>query len=488
VKPKQDSRIRYSIDRTHHHSAALAIASSCALASTSLVHAGDCDPQDVAKILASDVATDDVFGTAVAIDGHTAIVGAPRADYVSIGSAYIFDVSDPDQPIQVDKLTPSDGASGDKFGFSVAIDGDTAVIGARLDDDNGWRSGSVYIFRNDGNGNWLESAKITASDGAEDDGFGRSVAISGNTVLVGAPHDDDDGENSGSAYVFDIAIPGDPVELTKLLAQDGSEDSSLGRSVAIDGDTAIVGAYRDDEYGYAAGSAYLFRDDSGSGDWVQVAKITASDAAPEARFGNAVAIDGDTAVVGAYSASDHHGEDSGAAYVFERTGDVWIEKAKLNASDGAMSDLFGYSVAIYADSAMVGAVGDDDNGESSGSVYIFRDDGNGNWIEIDKITASDGAHGDSFGCSVAIDGDTAIVGASGDDNIVENSGSAYLFDVSCISTCPADINGDATVDVLDLLAVLAAWGESDVPEDLNGDGTVDVLDLLELLAAWGPCE
>ena len=192
-------------------------------------------------------------------------------------------------------LTASDGMAGDQFGYSVAIDGDTLVVGAYGVGDNGFNSGSAYVFTRTGT-IWTEQAKLTASDGAERDRFGWSVAIDVNTIVVGAWGDDDNGERSGSAYVFTRSGT-TWSQQTKLTASDGAARDQFGGSVAIAGDTIVVGAHQDDENGNRSGSAYVFTRTETT--WTQQAKLTASDGAADDIFGISVAIAGDTIVAGA---------------------------------------------------------------------------------------------------------------------------------------------------------------------------------------------
>ncbi|MCK9516973.1 MAG: FG-GAP repeat protein [Ottowia sp.] len=389
-----------------------------------------------AKLIASDGAADDRFSQSVAIsgDGDTVIVGAYQdgdKGFAS-GSAYIFTRTGSTWTEQA-KLLASDGIASDWFGYSVAIsaDGSTVLIGSRLDDDKGFNSGSAYVFTRSGS-TWTQQAKLIASDGAANDYFGSSVTISadGNTAIVGAYQDDDLGSASGSAYVF-TRTGSTWTEQAKLLASDGAASDYFGISLAIsgDGNTAIVGAYGDDDLGSNSGSAYVFTRTGST--WTQQAKLTASDGDASDTFGSSVTIsaDGNTAIVGAYQ-DDDLGSASGSAYVFTRTGSTWTQQAKLTASDGAASDVFGYSVAISSDGniAIVGAYGDDDLGTDSGSAYIFTRSGV-TWTEQAKLTASDGAADDNFGNSVAIsgDGNIAIVGAYMDDDKGSASGSAYIF-------------------------------------------------------------
>ena len=375
------------------------------------------DPSDLTP---SGVVADDYFGYSVAVDGDIAVIGAYGDDGAGIdsGAAYVF-TKVSDRWIRTAKLTASDGAAYDNFGVSVAVDGDIAVIGAYGDDGAGIDSGAAYVFARD-SGTWSQAAKLTASDGAALDYFGYSVAVDGDTVLVGAYQDDDeddDLEDSGSVYVFvePGAGWGTGTETAKLTASGGGEDDYFGISVAVDGDTAVIGASGDDDNGADSGSVYVFIRVSGT--WSQQTKLTASDGAAYDWFGYAVAVDGDTVVVGAYG-DDDNGPASGSAYVFIRVSGTWSQQTKLTASDGAAYDWFGHSVAVDGDTAVVGAYGDDDNGPASGSAYVFIRV-SGTWSQTVKLTASEGAADDWFGYSVAVDGDFPVVGA----------GSAYVSGV-----------------------------------------------------------
>jgi hypothetical protein len=214
------------------------------------------------------------------------------------------------------------------------------------------------------------------------------------------------------------------------------------------------------------------------------AKLLSSDGEAYTNFGNSVAIDGNLALIGAYR-DNGNGSNSGSAYLYRFDGSSWQEEAKLLASDGASNDSFGFSVAVSGNLALIGAVYDDDNGSNSGSAYIFRFDGKV-WQEEAKLLASDGASEDNFGRSVSIDGNLALVGAYWDDDNGSNSGSAYIFN---FGSCEGDINGDGNVGVGDILVTIEQWGPcSNCDADINGDGEVNVIDLLAIVGAWGPCE
>jgi hypothetical protein len=322
------------------------------------------------------------------------------------------------------KLIASDAAAADLFGSSVAVSGDTAVVGATYDDSPATDAGSAYVFVRS-NGAWTEQAKLTASDVAAGDNFGNRVALSGDTAVVGAPADDSPATNAGSAYVF-VRSGGTWTEQAKLTASDAAANDQFGVSVAVSGDTAVVGARRDDSPARDAGSAYVFVRSEVT--WAEQAKLTASDAAENDELGTSVAVSGDTAVVGAYF-DDSPASDAGSAYVFVRSGLTWAQQAKLtaaDAADGADGDNFGTSVAVSGDTAVVGAPIDDSPATHAGSAYVFVRSGV-TWAQQQKLTASDAADSDNFGSSVAVSGDTAVVGSPRDNSPASIAGSAYVF-------------------------------------------------------------
>ncbi|MCH8305428.1 MAG: T9SS type A sorting domain-containing protein [Candidatus Marinimicrobia bacterium] len=371
------------------------------------------------KITASDGAVRDEFGFSVSISGDYAVVGAiwddDNGDFS--GSAYVF-IRNGTSWVQEAKLLPSDGARNDEFGYSVSISGDYAVVGARFD---GSRSGSAYVFKRAGT-SWTQEAKLLPSAGSGGN-FGASVSISGDYAVVGALFDDDNGDRSGSAYVFKRAGTSWTQE-AKLLPADGAADDRFGNSVSISGDYAVVGAVMTDPFSVGgSGSAYVFKRTGTT--WTQEAKLLASDGAAGDAFGSSVSISGDYAVVGA-KGDDDNGSGSGSAYVFKRSGTSWQQEAKLLPSDGAAEDYFGLSVSISGDYAVVGAYRDDDNGGSSGSAYLFKRTDT-SWVQEAKLLAFDGVGGDFFGYSVSISGDYAVVGARGDADNGDESGSAYLY-------------------------------------------------------------
>ncbi len=386
---------------------------------------------ELAKLSASDAAGDDSFGRSVAISGDMALIGAHRNDDAcksdpacNSGSAYVFR-SNGKTWIQETKLTPSDAALGDWFGWSVAASGNAVVIGAFNEGNTGGvvpdGPGAAYVFRFDGS-TWAEESKLIASDAAIADGFGQSVSIDGDVIVVGAPGDND---SAGSAYIYRFNGT-NWAEEQKLVASDASTGDNFGFSVSLSANVAVIGAHlRDGASALNAGSAYVFRFNGSS--WIQEATLSASDAAAEDWFGWSVSVSGNVAVVGAKL--DDDGEfTSGSAYVYRFDGSNWIEEQKLHASDAAWADWFGQAVTVAGDVILAGAHGDDLGGSKSqsGAAYVFRYNGT-QWIEEAKLTASDAALGDQFGISVSVSGETAVIGAHWSDDVGLNSGSGYVF-------------------------------------------------------------
>ncbi len=442
------------------------------------------DMTETARLTASDVEPDDEFGRSVSISGDNIVVGA-YGDERRLGSAYVFEKPATGwvNMTETAKLKASDGAQNDRFGYSVSISGDNIVVGATGDDDKNSNSGSAYVFEKPATGwvNMTETAKLTALDGYRDDSFGISVSISGDNIAVGAYQDDDNGYNSGSAYVFEKPATGwvNMTETAKLTTSDGAEYDNFGISLSLNGDNVVVGAYGNDD----SGSAYVFeKPATGWVNMTETAKLTASDGASKDSFGKSVSISGDNIVVGA-NGDDENGSNSGSGYLFRKqdtgwtsmtqsfkaiplpgilnflnkygcsvaiSGDYavvgssgyctkigcvyllynnsvdWERVAVLTSSDGESNDNFGISVSISGDNIVVGADGNDD----SGSVYVFEKPATGwiNMTETAKLTSSDGAQADYFGISVSISGDNIVVGAYGDDENGSYSGSAYVFE------------------------------------------------------------
>ncbi len=251
-------------------------------------------------------------------------------------------------------------------------------MGATEDDDDGLSSGSAYVFsrHQGGTDHWGQLMKLTASDAAAGDRFGSSVAVSGDIAVVGAREDDDAGTSSGAAYVFsrNQGGPDNWGEVTKLTASDAAGGDALGWSVAVNGDVAVAGAIGDDDNGNGAGAAYVFmRNEGGADNWGEVAKLLASDGAAGDEFGGSVAASGDLALAGANLHSTGH-TDNGAAYVYFRNEgglNAWGQAAKLMAADDLPNDRFGFSVALSGDIALSGSGFEDSVATDAGSAYVF---------------------------------------------------------------------------------------------------------------------
>ena len=371
------------------------------------------------KILASDGEENDWFSFSVSVSGTTALIGAPNdndmGDYA--GSAYVYTLMGSTW-MEQEKLLAYDGEEMNTFGDAVCLDGDTAIVGAPYDWDNGVDSGSAYVFFRSGE-SWTMEAKLLASDGAGEDHFSLAVAVSGDTVLIGAPGDDDNGTDSGSAYVFN-RIGNTWTQQAKLDAQDASAGDNFGKALALSGDTALIGAYYDDNNGVDAGSAYVF---TRTGDtWTQQAKLLAADGTENDNFGDSVSLDGATALVGATRDNSF----TGAAYVFVRTEETWTQQAKLLATDAQTYKYFGQSVALDSDTALIGAPDDSETAFRSGAAYVFERTGN-TWTQQAKLLASDGEEYDLFGNDVALSGNIGMIGTPWESENGFWAGCAYVF-------------------------------------------------------------
>ena len=472
---------------------------------------------EVIKAVASDREADDFFGFSVDISDDKAIVGAFQ-EGASAGAAYIFELNGGVWS-ETFKLVASDGAVDDRFGYSVSISGDKVIIGAYQEDEDAsggatlGDAGSAYVFELSG-GVWTETAKLVASDRGASDLFGRGVSISGDRVIVGANQEDHDLlgvnsiSNSGSAYIFDLS-GGVWSETAKLVSSDRAADDFFGLSVDISGDKAIVSSYLDNhnETGGAilnnVGSAYIF--ELSGGVWSETAKLFASDGTTWDSFGFSVSIDGDKVVAGAHRQDrDASGgtalSDAGAAYIFELSGGVWTETAKLVASDRGVTDLFGVNVSISGDRVVVGANQEDEDATggttvlNAGSAYVFELIG-GVWTEASKLVASDRAADDLFGRGVAISGNRVIVGAYREDENVsggttlQDPGSVYMF-MTCNENQNVSISGN--IATAQTVGVTYQWldcdnGNAVIASETNQSFTASVSGNYAVVVTEGNC-
>ncbi len=438
-----------------------------------------------AYLKASNTEADDQFGYAVAVSGNTLVVGAPGedsdADVVDgdqenndslwAGAAYVFVRSGVEWSFQA-YLKASNSDFGDYFGYSVAISGDTIVVGAPYEDssattvngdqedDSVEEAGAAYVFVREDD-TWNQQAYLKPDNTGYHDFFAQSVAISGDTIVVGARREDGEYEDSGAAYVF-TREEGNWSQQDYLKASNADEGDLFGYSVAISEDSIVVGApYENDEGVHYGGAGYVFVRDGST--WSEQARIIASNGDPGDFFGISVDISGDNIVIGAQgedsNAMDVNGDEdnddanfAGAAYVFIWDEGGWSQQAYLKASNTESEDRFGHSVALSGNTVVVGAYYEDsdaagidgnqaDNSASeSGAAYVFTRK-NDDWSQKAYLKASNTGAGDRFGLSVDLSFYTLVIGAdqedshatgvdgNGGNDEAKDSGAAYVFKI-----------------------------------------------------------
>jgi len=486
---------------------------------------GQCEATEFAQVMPSDWSRWRHLGRSVSLSGDTAVAGGypDDSEQSAPGWAYVYqrNYGGVGNWGEVAILAASDSADGDRFGHSVSISGDTIVVGAYRHDVSYYSDcGAAYVFERDAGGsdNWGQVAKLMASDGEANDSFGYAVAIDGDTIVVGAR-----GENvEGAAYVFVRPPAGwtDGFETAKFKAASPIRNERFGAAVAVSGDTILIGDYNTPGY-EGIGAAYIFEEPPGG--WVnatETAKLTASDGAANDSFGWSVAIDGDRVLVGAPQ-DDDLGDDSGSAYIFEMPPGGWAdmtETVKLTATGGVASDGFGASVSIEGNMALV-SLRQNWGGIGAGCVFVF--DGS-SWVEQGRLLPSDGEPYDGYAQSLCLSGDHAVIGATEwdyDPGGVQGRlvGAMYVFpylsdcdqngtlDVCDIvdgtlhdddgdgtpdeCECIGDLDGDGDIDLTDLAILLAHYGMTSGATyedgDLDGDEDVDLTDLAALLAVYG---
>lgn len=378
---------------------------------------------DLQKLIPSDGKEKDYFGYSVAVDKNTVLVGANRADHgetPDAGAGYVYELGADGWQLQA-KLIAQNPSALDTLGGNVALNNNTAVLGAIGRSDNGEKSGAVMVFER--NHSWQQKHLIMPSDGKAGDAFGQSIALTENVLVIGAPHSDTPDKDSGSVYVY--TRKGERwIFETKLTAHDGATGDLFGISVAIDKNTILVGADLNDEKAENAGAVYVFSNDGEQ--WQQQAKLTASDAGNTDIFGVRVAISENTALISARRDDDDKlGVDAGSAYIFERTGQQWRQKTKLLAPDGKADDRFARGVALEENTAIISAMHHDAAGKDAGAVYVYNLR-NGKWSLSSKILADDSKVGDRLGWNVALSPDHIVMASPHSDNNGIESGAVYI--------------------------------------------------------------
>jgi len=364
-------------------------------------------------------------GWAVALDHGTMVIGADQDNRAAAGggAAFVY-VGAPVAPQFQAALTASDADAGDNLGVSVAIDGDAAIAGAFHRFAPTPAPGKAYVFRRTGT-TWTEEAKFVAPDGQNNDAFGWVVAIKGDIAVVGAPKAwSGSPTGAGGVYVFE-RVNGVWEYDTKLTRPN---EYTFGWSVALDGTTLVVGASLG--YSPSAGRVFVYERNLGL-QWVLQQQLAPADLAANAEFGNAVAISGNTLLAGAWFNSA--GGTLGSAYFFERSAGVWTQTAKFDSQGGARAETFGEAVAIDGDRAIVTDSGLDMNAvdQDTGAAYLFAR-GTTGWKSVGTITATGGVSGDYFGTAAAIQADGIAIGAAyyQDPISYDQTGAGYLFQLA----------------------------------------------------------
>jgi len=387
---------------------ALALFALAALVRTA---SSQCTPTELQELIGSGAAAGEEGGYSVAVSGPVAVVGARFDDELGAqaGAAYVFYRSGSVWS-QARKLVASDGAAGDEFGYSVSVDGDVIAVGAVRSDHGGADSGAAYLFERDLGGPDAWGERLVLPGEGPGDAMGWTVYVKDDTAVLGAIYED----GGGVAHLLerDLGGAGNWGLVKELTASDAELDDRFMRSVAMDGDTLLVAADGNDDAGSSSGAAYLFeRDLGGPNNWGERKKLVASDPSPVAHFGIALGLVGDVAVIAAHL-DDEAATDAGAVYVFERDfggPNAWGERDKLMVSSPSQADLFGRALWFVGDTFVAGAIGRYD---FRGAVFVFRREAStGDWSEVAELAAADGQAGDALGWSVGFDGAWALAGA-----------------------------------------------------------------------------
>ena len=388
------------------------------------------------------------------------VAGSPSTEGSGVADVFVREGTD---WICQMRLYPGD-TTAQRFGHAVAIGAERIIVGAPWSNLPAYRAGAAYMYRREGLA-WVPETRLIPSDVAAQDYFGTAVALTTERAVIGSPYDDDQGSNSGSAYVYRLQGTSWVPE-TKLLSFSGGDSSDeFGNAVSMTADRIVVGAHADE----GGGSVYVYRLQGAA--WVPEAKLVAPDHATGDDFGVSVCLNGDLLAVGA-DQDDDMGSNSGSAYVFRREGTNWLFEAKVTAPDGATEDRFGSSVFISDDRMLVGAPQDDDYGPESGATYVFARNTAMQWMLYTKLAPPAAQPSDRFGGSVALSNGVTVATAPGRAGY---TGAAYIFAVG------GDCNHTASCDLCDIALGLSPDANNNgLPDecelDTDGDGVVDADD------------
>jgi hypothetical protein len=381
-------------------------------------------------ILVDDGKAGDSFGYGVAIDGTTLLVGAFKADIDGVtdaGAAYVYVLGEEGWRQQA-KLVAQPAFAEDTLGGKVALNNNVAMLGVSRRDDKGTDSGAVISFERESNA-WKQNQIFTAPDAKPGDAFGQSIALTENFLVIGAPRSDALGNDAGAAYIYNREN-GSFRYQTKITARDGAAGDLFGISVAADGNTILVGADLHDEKAENAGAVYVYVLEKNK--WKQEAKLMASDGGETDIFGVRVALSGNTALVSARrDDTEELGIDAGSAYIFVRDGSTWTQQVKLTSPDGQADDRFGRGVALSGDTAIISAMNHDANGSNTGAVYVYKK-GSVGWRYTSKFMAKSSMPDDKFGWNVALSNGVAVVATPNHDAKGQESGAVFIQDLNYI--------------------------------------------------------
>jgi len=344
--------------------------------------------KQIQKFQPDDLAKNDFFGISVSIDGNYALVGAYGDDnkFSNAGAVYYLKW-DGTEWYEIDKFYADNAEENDFFGISVALDGNKALIGAYGEDVPYSSAGAVYYFEHDGN-TWNQIQKLQSNDIAELDRFGTSVALDGEKALIGAMFESGTYSKAGAVYYFKY-IGNSWTQIQKFQSEDIEKNDRFGISVALDGENALIGAHQEDTTYSNAGSVYYFNWNGTS--WEQADKLQPHDIKENNRFGRSISIDGKRALVGAIK--DNGGTtNAGSVYTYELKDKTWTQSQEFYSNDIEENDNFGNSVALDGNKALVGANAEDAIASNGGALYAFELGKNNTWIDIVTSETNDGTY------------------------------------------------------------------------------------------------